>query len=360
MLSFVAFIFVLSVLIIAHEFGHFFMAKRCGVRVERFSVGFGPRIAGIKRGGTEYTLCLIPLGGYVKMAGESYEEERTGEAWEYLSQPVGKRFKIVIAGPLFNYALAFFIFGLIFTIGAPTMSTKVGELMEGYPAEKAGIKVDDRIVAIDGEPVKYWDDLTDIIHKKFNEEVTLTIKRGDRTMETVLTTRTKETENIFGQKVRLALIGIRPSEELLTLRFNPIRAFYEGGKKLLIFTGFTYKALWMMVTGGVSPREITGPIGIYDIVGKAAHMGFIYLIHIIAVISFNLTIFNLLPLPILDGGHIMFLGLEKLRGRPLSTKTQELVSKVGIAFLIFLALAVSFNDVIKIGVFDRIKTLFKR
>lgn len=360
MLSFLTFIFTLSILIIVHEFGHFMAARRCGVRVERFSIGFGPKILGVRKGKTEYLLCLVPLGGYVKMAGETYDEGLKGEKWEYLSQAVGRRFNIVIAGPLLNYLLAFFIFGLIFTIGAPTLGTQIGGLLEGYPASEAGLMEGDRIVAVDGKPVRYWEELTDIIHKRFDEELTLTIERGKRPVEIRLKTTSKETENIFGQKMRVALIGIKPSDELLRMRFNPIKAFYVGGRKLLILTGFTYKALWMMVTGGMSPKEITGPIGIYVITGKAAQLGFIYLMNIIAFISFNLAIFNLLPLPILDGGHIFFLGLEKFRGRPLSQRTQELITQIGITFIILLVIAVSYNDIIKFGIVDKVKGLLKR
>jgi len=360
LLSFLAFIFVLSVLIVVHEFGHFIVARRSGVRVERFSIGFGPKIAGVKKGETEYVLCLIPLGGYVKMAGESIEDKLTGAKWEFLSQPIGKRFNIVAAGPVLNYILAFFVFGLIFVIGAPTLGTKVGGLLEGYPAEKAGIKVGDLIVAVDGKPVKYWDEMTDIVHKKFDEKILLTVERNNRPREIRLVTRTKEAENIFGQKIRIALMGIEPSEELMTLRYGPVRSFYEGGKKLLILTGFTYKALWLMATGGISPKEVTGPIGIYVLTGKAAQLGFVYLLNILAVISFNLAIFNLLPLPILDGGHIFFLGIEKLRKRPLSPRVQEVITQVGVTFIIFLVLMVSYNDVIKFGVFDKIKDFFSR
>jgi len=360
MLSFVAVIFTFSLLIIVHEFGHFMMARRCGVKVERFSIGFGPKIFGVRKNKTEYALCLIPLGGYVKMAGESYDDDIKGEKWEYLSQPVGNRFQIVFAGPLLNYLLAFFIFGLIFTIGAPTLGTRVGDLLGGYPAEEAGVKKGDRIIAVDGKEVRYWEELTGSIHKRIDEVITLTIDRDGRELDIALKTRAKETENIFGQKVRVALVGISPSDELLSLRLNPISAFYAGGKKLFILTGFTYKALWMMLTGGMSPKEVSGPIGIYFITGKAAQLGFIYLLNIIAIISFNLAIFNLLPLPILDGGHILFLSIEKLRGRPLSRRTQEVVMQVGLTFIVLLAVAVSFNDVIKFGIIDRVKNLLGR
>lgn len=360
MLSFLAFIVALGILIIAHEYGHFIVAKRSGVKVEKFSIGFGPKIFGVKRGDTEYKVSIIPLGGYVKMAGENYDEEIKGERWEFLSQPPGKRFNIIIAGPLFNYILAFFIFGLIFIIGAPTLSTKVGGVLEDYPAKAVGIRTEDKILSVDGKVVEYWEDLTDIIHKKFDEEITLTLERDSKPFDLVLTPKTKETKNIFGQKIRVALIGITPSDEILTLRLNPLKAFYTGGRKLFLLTGLTYKAIWMMVTGGISPRELTGPIGIYFITGKAAQLGLIYFMHIVAVISLNLAIINLFPLPILDGGHILFLVLEKLRRRPLSQRTQELVTRIGIAFIVFLAIAVSYNDIIKFGVFEKIKTIFMK
>ncbi|PIU41849.1 MAG: RIP metalloprotease RseP [Candidatus Omnitrophica bacterium CG07_land_8_20_14_0_80_42_15] len=359
-LSFLAFIFALGLLIIVHEFGHFFVAKRYGVKVERFSIGFGPKIFGVKKGDTEYTVSLIPLGGYVKMAGETCEDDIKGEKWEYLSQAPGRRFNILFAGPLLNYILAFLIFSLIFMIGSPALSTKVGELLDGYPAKDSGIKVGDRIVAVDGKSVVYWEDLTNEIHKKFNKKITFTIKKDDREFQATIETKTKEVENIFGQKMQIALIGIAPSDELLTMKFNPIKSFYVGGKKLIGLTGLTYKALWMMITGGLSPKELTGPIGIYVITGKAAQLGFIYFINIIAVISFNLALFNLLPLPILDGGHIFFLGLEKLRGRPLSKRKQELITQIGLTFIIFIAIAVSYNDIMKFGVFEKLKGLFKR
>ncbi len=360
MLTFIIFIAVLSFLVIVHELGHFAVAKKYGVKVERFAVGFGPKIAGIKRGETEYALCLVPLGGYVKMAGESRDEEIKGEKWEYLSQPVGKRFNIIIAGPLLNYLLAFLIFGFIFMMGTPTFGTKVGGLMDGYPAKKAGIKVGDKIVAVDGNKVGYWEEMTDIIHKRFNGEIALTVERDNRLIRIRVKTEIKEAENIFGQKTRIALIGIIPSDELLTLKFNPLKAFYEGGRKLFMLTGFTYKALWMMITGGLSPKELSGPIGIYFITGKAAELGFVYLVNIIAVISFNLAIFNILPLPILDGGHIFFLGLEKIRRRPLSRRTEELITQVGLTLIILLAIAVSYNDMAKFKIIEKIGILLKR
>ncbi len=158
MLSAIVFIAVLGILIVIHELGHFIMAKRCGVRVERFSIGFGPKIIGITKGETEYRISEIPIGGYVKLAGETSQDELTGKKWEFLSKSPGQRFKIIIFGPLFNYILGFLLFSLVYMIGEPLLTAEVGGIKEGYPAEAAGIKAGDRIISIDGEKIEYWYD----------------------------------------------------------------------------------------------------------------------------------------------------------------------------------------------------------
>jgi regulator of sigma E protease len=168
-------------------------------------------------------------------------------------------------------------------------------------------------------------------------------------------------ENIFGQKTRVALIGISPSaEDVVIMRYNPVTAAFHAGRRLIMLTGLTYKALWMMATGAMSPKEATGPIGIFFLTSQAAKLGIIALFHFMAVISFNLAIFNLLPLPILDGGHVLFLTIEKIRKKPLSRRAQETITKAGLAFLLFLVVAVSYNDLIRYGVFEKVKNLFIR
>jgi len=361
MLSLITFLIVLSVLIVVHEFGHFFVAKKSGVKVERFSIGFGPKIFGFKKGGTEYMVCAIPLGGYVKMAGESVSEGLTGKKWEFLSQPIGKRFNIVVAGSVTNYILAFLIFSFIFMIGNTVAGTKVGELLDGYPAKRVGILKNDKIVAIDGKPIKYWEDLRSIVQKTMDGELTLTIERRNKTIYKKIRPKVQESKNIFGQEIKAGFIGIKPSSEPEVMRFNPPRAFYEGGKKLFRLTGLTYKGLWLIVTGGVSFRDAgTGPIGIYVLTGEVAKYGLMAVIHFIGFISFNLAIFNLLPLPILDGGHIFFLGLEKLRGKALSERAQEMITNIGLTFIILLFIVISYNDIMKFQIIDKVKDLFTK
>ncbi|MBP7056820.1 MAG: RIP metalloprotease RseP [Candidatus Omnitrophica bacterium] len=361
MLSLIAFLAVLSVLVLVHEFGHFIAAKKVGVRVEKFSFGFGPKIIGIKRGDTEYLISLIPLGGYVKMAGDDPSEELKHKPWEFLSRSVFDRFNIIFAGPALNYLLAFIVFSIIFMFGSPTMTAEVGGLIKDYPAEKGGVLVGDKIQAVDDVPVKYWEDMTAMIHKHGKDKIKLSIDRGGKEFQLELEPVIRETKDIFGRQSRIALVGISPSQSIENVRYGFAESLWMGARKLVQLTAITYKALWSMVIGQLSVKEsMTGPIGIFMITGQAAKMGFIYILHLMGILSASLAIFNLLPLPILDGGHIIFLALEKLRGKPLSLKAQEAVANVGITFLILLTVFIFYNDIMKFGIADKVTGLFRK
>ncbi len=361
MLSIVYFLIVLSVLVLIHEFGHFIIAKRIGVRVEKFSFGFGPKLISIKRGGTEYQICAIPLGGYVKMAGDDPGEELKGEKWEFLSRKISERFKIIFAGPLLNYVLAFLIFSVIFMFGSPTLTTEVGSLLKDYPAEKSGILVGDKIVKAGGKEVKYWEDMTQILHRHLEGPIRLTVEREGNTFDIEIQPAIRDVKDIFGKSVKKALLGVAPSQKIENVRYGFFRAIGMGFKKLINLTVLTYKAIWSILTGKMSLKEsVTGPIGIFIITGKAAQMGLIYLVHLMGLLSASLAIFNLLPLPVLDGGHILFLIIEKMRGRPLSIRIQEAIANMGIALLILLTIFIFYSDIMKFGIFDVLGRLFKR
>lgn len=333
-----------------HECGHFFVAKKNGVKVERFAFGFGPKIFSIKKKETEYSICLIPLGGYVKMAGDEPQESRSGAAWEYLSKSIFQRITIVLAGPLLNYILAFFIFVFVFVIGNPVMTTRVGEVMDNFPAKNTGILKNDKIITADGKAVKDWEELTEIIHKKTAGPLSLTVERNESRLDFVIMPQVKEMKNIFGQKQNIGLIGIKPSGEIIMVKESIFRAFYLGGQKLIYLTFLTYKSLWFMATGGMSFKDsVTGPVGIFYITTQAAKLGFVYLLQIVAILSASLAIFNLLPIPVLDGGHIFFLIMEKLRGKPLNPRTQERITQIGMAFLIALMVFASYSDFSRFG-----------
>lgn len=348
-LSVIVVVIVFSILIVVHEFGHFIMAKRCGVKVERFSLGFGPKIAAIKRGDTEYRISAIPLGGYVKMAGETYEDKPTGAPWEFLSKPPGQRFKIVVSGPLLNYILGFLLFSTVFMIGYPTLTNKVGRVLDGYPAKEAGIKSGDRIISIDGKKIEYWNELTAIMHKRLEGKVDLIVLRNGRTLQLKLKPRVKEYKDIFGKDVKIAMVGIAPSDELLYIKYNFVESIRNGLSKLSELTILTLKAIWSLITGRLSLREsVTGPVGIFILTAKAARLGLVYLLNLMAVISASLAIFNVLPIPVLDGGHIIFLAIEKVRRKPLSPKVQEVTIQIGLGLLVILMLFVFYYDIMRI------------
>lgn len=361
MLNTISFVFVLSILVIVHELGHFLTAKRLKVKVEKFSIGFGPKLYSVKIGDTEYILSAIPLGGYVKMAGDEPWEKLQGASWEFLSRSVADRFKIIFAGPLLNYMLAFLIFSLIFMFGSPTMTTEIGGLMKDYPAQAGGLLAGDRILSVDGKAVKYWEDMTQAIHGHGEGSIRLSVSRNGSVFVKEIVPTVRKTKDIFGQEVRVALIGITPSQSIEKVRYGFTRSLYMGGRKLIQLTAVTYKALWSIVTGRLSFKEsLTGPIGIFVVTGQAAKMGFIYILHLMGVLSASLAMFNILPLPILDGGHILFLAIEKIRGKALSLKAQEVIANIGVTLLILLTVFIFYNDIIKFGVVDKFLKIFHR
>lgn len=354
-MAFIVFVAVLSVLIIAHEIGHFIAARRAKVTVEQFSLGFGPRLLRWKRGDTEYIICAIPLGGFVKMAGDNPEEFK-GQPHEYLSKTVRQRAKIVFYGPLLNYALAFFCFSLIFFLGIPTLTSRVGNLVDGFGAQEAGIQTDDKIIAVNGQPTQFWYELQEIIQRKEEgDRVNLVILRRGEQIEAPVEIKQEELETIWGKRESVGLIGIQPADEFVTKKHGLIESIFLGGRQLLYFTWVTYKSLAWMVLGRISFRDsVTGPVGIFHITTEAASLGFSSLVQVIGVISMSLAIFNLLPLPVLDGGHLLLLFVEKIRGRRLSINTERRVSRIGFSIILLLIAAVLYNDLVRYGIFERI------
>src|SRR3989338_1763283 len=332
MVSLISFIIVLSILVIVHEFGHFIVAKKMGVAVEKFYIGFGPEIVGVTKRETRYSISLIPLGGYVKLAGETGVEGVEGDKREYMSRTVGERVRIIFAGPLLKYILAFFIFSFVFMVGNPTLTAKVGKVMPGYPAESAGLKAGDKIISINNKNVLYWEDVTNIVHTNKNQELSLLVNRDGVETVVQVTPKSKEMNTLFGSKKKISIMGIAPSDEIVYVKYDFIKSIYMGAEKLWTLTYITCRALWASVTGAIPIKEsMTGPIGIFYITGQAAKMGLVYLLQLMGVLSASLAIFNLLPVPVLDGGHILFLMIEKLRGKPLSARFQEMATHVGMA-----------------------------
>jgi len=347
------FLFILGLLIFVHELGHFIVAKRIGVKVEKFSLGFGPPILSKKKNDTQYSINAIPLGGYVKFMGDNLEEYK-GKSFEYLAKSPKQRTIIIFFGPLLNYILGFLCFWLIFFVGYPTLTTKVGGLVNGFGAKDAGIQVGDKIIAVDGKKVDFWEDLQNIIHtKKSTTPVKLVISRNNKNYTIDVMIREKQLDDVLGQKHRVGLLGITPYDEFVKVRHGLGESLVLGINKTWGLTTMTYKALWRMITGKLSLREsVTGPLGIFYITSKAAHLGMIAVLHLIAVLSISLAIFNLLPFPVLDGGHIVLLAIEKVRGKYLSLKAERIVTQIGFTVIISLAIIVTYNDLLRFG--DRI------
>ena len=349
MTALIIFFVILGILILVHEFGHFIIAKYAGVKVEQFSLGFGKIIFKKKTKGTEYRISLIPLGGYVKLAGDSLEEYK-GAPDEYLSKPVKARAAIIFFGPLLNYVLGLLFFWFILIIGYPALTTKVGGLVEGLGAKDAGVIAGDKILAVDGKKVVFWEDLQKIIQsKKANLPVRLLVLRANKEYSIDVTIKSKELNDPFGHKKSFGILGITPDDEVVTVKHGILESFILSLQKARELTIMTYKGLWFMVTGKLSFRDsVTGPLGIFYITSKAAQLGAIAVMHLLAVLSISLAIFNLLPLPVLDGGHLFLLGIEKIRGKRLGLKAERIINQVGLGLIISLAIFVTYNDIARI------------
>jgi len=349
MIATLIFILILSLLIIVHESGHFIAARKNGVRVENFSLGFGPQIFKKKKNNTEYSISLIPLGGYVKMAGDSQTEYK-GKPDEYFAKSIGSRFQIIFFGPFLNYVLGFLFFWCILFVGYPSLTTKVGGLIDGYGAKVAGLAVGDKITAVDGNKVDLWEDLQHQIQKrKSKESVDLVVLRDNHELKFNVLIKDKVLGDELGEKRALGIIGIAPFDEIVEVKHGFFVSAYLGLKKTIDLTVMTYKGLWRLISGRMSMRDsMTGPLGIFFITSKTAKLGIVAVMHLIAVLSVSLAIFNLLPLPILDGGHIFLLGLEKLRKKALGIKAEQVINNVGFTLMITIAVVVTYNDILRL------------
>lgn len=360
MISFLVFIFILGVLIIVHEFGHFAAAKKLKVKVEKFSLGFGPEVLSKKKNETQYSLSAIPLGGYVKMAGDNLEEYK-GSPDEYLSRPPCQRAAIVFCGPFVNYSLGVLCFWFIFFAGYPTLTTKVGGLIDGLGAKEAGIEAGDRIIAVDDKKVEVWEELQEVIQSKKNtKQVKISLLRNNELLNLEVSIKQKSLDDLLGQKRSVGLIGITPQDETIKIRHGFLKSFILGVNKAWDLTVLTYKALWRMIWGKLSFRQsMTGPLGIFYITSQATHLGVLAVLQLVAVLNISLAIFNLLPLPVLDGGHILLLLVEKARGKALSLKTEQVVTRLGLSVIICLAIFVTYNDILRFFG-DKIAKVFTR
>jgi regulator of sigma E protease len=341
------FLLVIGPLIFIHELGHFVVAKWRGVRVERFSLGFPPRLFGFKYKDTDYCVSAIPLGGYVKMAGENPEEPSVGAPDEYNSKSASARAQIIVAGPAMNYVLAFLLYTAVVFIGGDLQvvdsGLRVGEMTPDWPAETAGLKGGDLIVAIDGQPVADFEALKGYIGPRPEQEITVTVVRGNDTLALPMVPRAAEDPQ---SGVTEGKIGIYP--EAAFTRVGLWAAIQSGAGATWQNTQMVGRFFLRFVSGRESPRNIGGPLFIASIAGQVAEQGWRYFIGFMAILSINLAILNILPIPALDGGQLLFLLIEKVKGKPLTLKQRIAVQQVGLAFLLVLIIFVTINDILRV------------
>jgi len=349
----VSFIVVLGILIFVHELGHFLFAKLFGVKVLKFSLGFGPKLFGRTVGETEYLVSAVPLGGYVKMLGENPEEAAEADPGRsFAEKPVWNRFFIVLAGPLFNLLFSVVLFFMIFLImGIPDNrdSTTIGTVTEDSPAMQAGIAAGDTIVAVDGTPITSWMDVLHVVSTSAGETLSFTVLRESAELTIPVTPRLDSVTNVFGEEVEERfMIGIVKKEIIEYDRVGPIKALQAGIWQSWMFIYLTFMGVVKIFQNVVPASELGGPILIAQIAGEQARAGWLNLAHFMGLLSVNLGILNLLPIPVLDGGHLVFLTLEAIRRKPLAERAQILAQQIGIALLGTLMLFVFYNDIVRI------------
>ncbi|MBF0209347.1 MAG: RIP metalloprotease RseP [Desulfamplus sp.] len=350
--SIFAFVVVLGILVFVHELGHFLVARFFGVGVETFSLGFGPKIYKRKVGFTEYCISLIPLGGYVKMVGEDPKEaiEPLNVELSFTHKKLFQKAMIVAAGPLFNFLLAFLIFYTIAQFsGMYILKPVVGAVGENTPAKVAGILAGDIVKSVQGKTVKSWDDMVDIIGNGTGETLEIVISRNGESILIKVTPELKVVKNLFGEDTNKYMIGISAkSGEIEHIPLNPLQALAEGVKQTWSISSLTIISVVKIFQGTVSTDTLGGPIMIAQMAGQQAKEGMINLAFFIAMLSINLGIINLFPVPVLDGGHLLFFGLEALTGKATSEKVREKANQVGIALLVALMVFVFYNDIVRI------------
>lgn len=346
-----ALIIVLGVLIFFHELGHFIMARLFGVGVERFSLGFGPRLFGFQRGRTDYRVSAVPLGGYVKMVGEEPDEEIAAAdiPESFTHKPVSRRILIVAAGPLFNLLLAILIFyGLFQAYGALWMKPVIGEVSPAMPAQAAGLAPGDQVVHINGTPIKKWEELATMIDGSSGQALTLVIERGDETFTVTVTPAMVDGKTIFGEPRKRYVLGIVASGEVVREPIGPVAAMVMSLESTWDIIRLTAIGVAKMVSGALSTKELGGPILIAQMAGKQAEEGVASFLAFIAFISVNLAILNFLPIPVLDGGHLLFYAIELVRRKPVGLKTREVAQQFGMVVIISLMVLVFYNDITRL------------
>jgi regulator of sigma E protease len=354
------FLVVLTILVFVHELGHYFVARRCGVRVEVFSIGFGPELFGYSdRAGTRWKLSAVPLGGYVKMFGEhdfatDAEPEAMSEDERRVSfhhRSLRQRTSIVAAGPIANIAFALLMLAAVFaSVGEPRPLAGIGTIQDGSAAAEAGFQPGDRVVAIDGAPVRWFDEMREVVRARPGEPLAFDIVRAGETMALTATPQPSQEPGDAGRAV--GLLGVKPDMSQVGYeRLAPLAAIAAAWDRSYALTTQIMGGLWQIVTGARNTDELGGPLRIAQISGQMAQDGAINLVFFMAALSINLGLINLLPIPMLDGGHLAFYAIEAVRGKPLDKRIQEYGFRFGLIFVLALMILATWNDLLSLNVF---------
>jgi regulator of sigma E protease len=360
----IPFLFGLSVVVFFHELGHFLVARWCGVRVLTFSVGFGPEIVGFNdRYGTRWKLSWVPLGGFVKFFGDDNAASVPDEVaianmteaekrQSFVHQPVGRRASIVAAGPIANFILAIVIFATIFAFyGRQTTTARVDTVLPDSAAAAAGLKPGDVVLAIDGRTIESFSDMQRVVSANAGRTLTFQIDRGGAPMTLTATPALKQSKDSFGNNTCQAVLGVSRSMapgDVKTEHVNPLAAVWLGTKETWFIIHRTFSYIGGLFTGRECADQLGGPIRIAQISGQVATLGFMPVLHLAAMLSVSIGLLNLFPVPLLDGGHLMFYLVEATRGRPLSAKAQEIGFRIGFAIVVMLMIFTVFNDTIQL------------
>lgn len=350
-----SFILVLGLLIFVHELGHFLFAKLFRVKVLKFSLGFGPKLFGKVVGETEYIVSALPLGGYVKMFGENPDEQNVDPADKnrsFAHKSVLQRFVIILAGPLFNLlfpiVLFFFLF-LMVGVPQPVETTRVGMVTEGSPAERAGIEKGDVLVEINGEPTEQWVDVLESVKDSGGQSIEMVLRRGDEIRSVEVEPALDDAKNMFGEVVEERyMIGIVKDNAVEYSAVGLIEAFKDALSQTWLFVYLTGMGFFKIIQQVIPASELGGPILIAKLAGEQMQEGWINLVYFIGLLSVNLGILNLLPIPILDGGHLVFLSVEAIRKKPMSEQAQIIAQQIGLALLGTLMIFVFYNDIMRL------------
>jgi regulator of sigma E protease len=385
LISVASFVAVLSIVVFVHEFGHFQVARWFKVKVDSFSIGFGPEIlARTSKAGIRWRLSLLPLGGYVKFTGDKDEastpdfSQPKADASSGLlhAQPVGVRAAVVAAGPAANFIFALAVYSVLFgTIGETIQRPVVSAVSPGGAAEAAGLKAGDLITAIDGNKIKSFRDLQSVVMVSGGEKLDIEVKRGEQTLNFDATPQVVERETPFGDMETQGALGIASNYSADTvshINFNPIEAMGRAGEQTASVVGTQINFIKALIRGAMSPGHLSGPLGIGQLAGKVtensiegagpdanaakvAESVFLGLVQLMAFLSIAIGFMNLLPLPVLDGGHLVFYAAEAVRGKPISEKVQAISFRIGLACILSLFVFATFQDLDRIGLFNMLK-----